>query len=415
MGRKLIITFMALVAFAAGAIACSKTPKAPERSYDLSLKVLPALSSSEAEFTVSVYGSNLADGKYISEMGVCASATTSLPTVGDIKASLAKPAVESEQSLKLTSLEAQTLYYVRAYVIDTDGSVWYGSAHTARTLGTGAEYYPLAKGSAPTEHEGYRLIWHDEFDADGKPSNEWSYEKGFQRNNELQWYQEDNASVFGGTLIIEGRRETVPNPNYNPSDSDWRINRKNAEYTSSCITTQNSFHFRYGRMEVRARIPVTSGAWPAIWTLGNMWEWPDNGEIDIMEFYIKYDKPSILANACWGSDQKWVAIWDDSVTPYTHFTDISADWDLQYHIWRMDWDEKYIRLYLDGELLNEINLSHTRNGGSQGNYENPFSNDVEGFGDYILLNMAIGSNGGTPDTSFFPLKYYVDYVRVYQK
>jgi beta-glucanase (GH16 family) len=414
-GRRIIIILTVLVAFAASAVACSRTPKAPERSYDLSIRVLPASASSAAECIISVSGSNIGSGEYISEMGVCWSSTNSLPTVEAQRTSLAKPVADSEQSLTLTSLEPQTLYYVRPYVLDTDGSVFYGSTRSVRTLGTGQEYYALAKGSAPTEHEGYRLVWHDEFELDGKPSNEWTYEKGFQRNNELQWYQEDNASVSGGTLIIEGRSETVPNPNYNPSDSDWRKNRQNAQYTSSCITTQNSFHFRYGRMEVRAKIPVTSGAWPAIWTLGNMWDWPNNGEIDIMEFYIKNGGPSILANACWGSAKEWTAVWDESVTPYTHFTATADDWDLQYHIWRMDWDESFIRLYLDDELLNEVNLSHTRNAGWQGNFENPFSNDVEGFGDYILLNLAIGSNGGTPDTSFFPLKYYVDYVRVYQK
>lgn len=81
----------------------------------------------------------------------------------------------------------------------------------------------------------------------------------------------------------------------------------------------------------------------------------------------------------------------------------------------MDWDAKTIALYLDGELLNIIDLSKTADRGAVGIYDSPFSNDVDGFGDYILLNLAIGANGGTPDDSQFPLRYYVDYVRVYQK
>jgi beta-glucanase (GH16 family) len=81
----------------------------------------------------------------------------------------------------------------------------------------------------------------------------------------------------------------------------------------------------------------------------------------------------------------------------------------------MDWDQDYIRLYLDDELLNEIDLSKTFNGGYQGNTENPFANTVPGFKHYILLNLAIGSNGGQPDTTRFPLRYHIDYVRVYQK
>lgn len=406
---------MALAAFAAGASACAQTQAAAARSYNLSLRVLPVGSSSEAECMVSVSGQNIGSGEYIGELGVCWSAELSQPLVSGDRKAVAGVSLSGEMSVTLSPLAEKTLYYVRPYLIDNDGTVYYGNVSRLRTLGSGQEYYPMAKGSDVAVPDGYRLVWHDEFDGEGRLSSEWSYEHGFVRNDELQWYQEDNASCTGGTLVIESRLETVPNPNYDPSSDNWKLNRANARYTSSCVTTQDSFHFRYGRMEVRAKIPVASGAWPAIWLLGNQWDWPNNGEIDVMEFYIKNGKQSILANACWGSAKEWTAVWDESVTPYPHFTDIAADWDLQYHVWTMDWDEKFIRIFLDGELLNEVNLAHTKNAGWQGNTENPFSNDVEGFGDYILLNLATGSNGGTPDESAFPLKYYVDYVRVYQK
>ncbi len=276
------------------------------------------------------------------------------------------------------------------------------------------EQLPLPKGAEVTRYEGMSLVWHDEFDEDGPLSDAWSYEEGFVRNEELQWYQKDNASVAGGVLVIEARRETKPNPHYVPGSTSWRTNRPAAEYTSSCVTTAGSFSFRYGRLEVRAKIPVDQGAWPAIWTLGNRWEWPQNGEVDLLEFYIRNGVPGILANACWGGKQPYTAVWDDTHTPYTHFTDQDAGWADKYHLWRMDWDKEWIRLYLDGELLNEIDLSQTVNGGVDGNTENPFVNDVEGFGDYILLNLAIGSNGGDPSQTLFPMQYCIDYVRVYQ-
>lgn len=268
---------------------------------------------------------------------------------------------------------------------------------------------------AVTQYDGYRLVWNDEFDHDGLPSADWDYEHGFVRNNELQWYQEGNARVEGGTLVIEGRRETVPNPDYREGSRYWTQSRKEAHYTSSSITTRRSHTFRYGRFEVRAKIPTASGAWPAIWLLGNQWSWPENGEIDIMEFYIKNGKQSILANTCWGSDRMFDPVWNSSVTPFEHFTRRDPHWAEKFHVWRMDWDEHFIRIYLDGELLNETDLSKTINGGVGGNRQNPFSNQVEGFGDYILLNLAIGGNGGQPDDSQFPLRYYVDYVRVYEK
>jgi len=274
-------------------------------------------------------------------------------------------------------------------------------------------YKPTTKYAPVASYEGYSLVWHDEFDNDGLPSNDWTFEQGFQRNEELQWYQDKNATVYDGCLVIEGRKEQVVNPNYAESSGDWKLNRKYAEYTSSSVTTQNSFSFHFGRIEVRAKIPTATGSWPAIWLLGNQWEWPNNGEVDILEYYIKNGRPSILANACWGDKGLWQAVWNESVTPFSHFTGNDKDWAKKFHVWRMDWDENYMSIYVDGELLNKIDLSTTYNKGYDDNYENPFTSNV--MKHYIILNLAIGSNGGTPDISKFPLRYNVDYVRVYQK
>lgn len=280
----------------------------------------------------------------------------------------------------------------------------------ALTANDNDDYQPT---SEINQYEGYTLVWHDEFDKDGRPNERWDYEQGFVRNRELQWYQTENASVKDGVLVIEGRREVVKNPSYETGSNDWRRARPQAEYTSSSLTTRNSFHFKYGRVEVRAKIPTASGSWPAIWLLGNRWGWPSCGEIDMMEYYIANGIPSILANACWGSERRGTPIWDTVIAPLTHFTDKDADWTEKFHTWRMDWDELLIQLYLDDELMNTIDLSQTYNRGRE--RENPFSNDIEDFGMYILLNLALGENGGIPDDSQFPLKYYIDYVRVYNK
>ena len=267
--------------------------------------------------------------------------------------------------------------------------------------------------SLSAQEKEYQLVWSDEFDVDGETSTDWSYESGFVRNEELQWYQSKNAYVKDGCLVIEGRKGYFNNPHYEAGSRDWRKNREFIRYTSSSLMTKFSQQFLYGRFEIRAKIPVASGAWPAIWLLGNKWEWPNNGEIDIMEYYIKDGQPSILANACWGSSERWKGIWDSAVIPFTHFTEKDPNWADKFHIWRMDWDKDFIRIYLDDELLNEIDLSKTFNEGFDGNRENPFTNDVIGFKHYLLLNLAIGSNGGKPDDSQFPLRYYIDYVRVY--
>ncbi|GHT58748.1 hypothetical protein AGMMS50239_03910 [Bacteroidia bacterium] len=255
------------------------------------------------------------------------------------------------------------------------------------------------------------LVWSDEFDNEGKPNPEfWSYEQGFVRNNELQWYQSDNANIHNGILTIEGKKEQIPNPNYVEGNRDWKKNRKFAEYSASSIKTVGKKEFLYGRFEVRAKIPTASGSWPAIWTLGKSMPWPSNGEIDIMEYYRIKDIPHILANVAWGTDTPSVGKWDTQTVPFSKFTDKDPNWADKFHVWRMDWDEEAIRLYLDDELLNETLLKDTQNG-SLGNYTNPFKQPH-----YLLLNLAIGGqNGGTPDDAAFPLKYEIDYVRVYQK
>ncbi len=268
-----------------------------------------------------------------------------------------------------------------------------------------------ADSSVPKQIEGYQLVWNDEFDKEGAPDSKvWSFEEGFARNHELQWYQNENAVCRNGLLVISARREKRENPLYERGSNDWRRNREYIEYTSSSIKTEGRKEFQYGRFEIRAKIPVASGSWPAIWTLGTEMEWPSNGEIDIMEYYRIDGVPHILANVAWGTEQRWNAKWNTSAIPFTHFTDRDPHWADKFHTWRMDWDEEAIRLYLDDELLNETLLSETVNG-SLGEFKNPFKQPH-----YLLLNLAIGGqHGGTPDDPAFPLNYEIDYVRVYQK
>jgi hypothetical protein len=210
-------------------------------------------------------------------------------------------------------------------------------------------------------------------------------------------------------MIIEGRHETRPKPLYEKGSVDWRKSRPFIEYTSSSLKTAHKKEFLYGRFEIRARIPLESGSWPAIWTLGSTMQWPSCGEIDIMEYYRIHNEPHILANVAWGKDFRNEAEWRTKATPFQHFLSKDPNWANEFHTWRMDWDRDYIRLYLDDELLNEVSLAETVNG-SIGNYTNPFRQPH-----YILLNLALGANGGEPDLSAFPMKYEIDYVRVYQK
>ena len=257
---------------------------------------------------------------------------------------------------------------------------------------------------AQATSNGWKLVWADEFNTDGKPDpKNWIVERGLVRNHELQWYQPDNAYCSNGMLIIEGRREHKPNPNYAPGSTNWKTNREYIDYTASSLKTDGLHSWQYGRFEMRGRIDTSPGLWPAYWTLGVDGEWPSNGEIDIMEYY----RNMLLANVAWGTEKRYTAEWRSIKTPINHFSD--PDWSKKFHVWRMDWDEKAIKLYVDDELLNSVNLAETVNRDGKG--KNPFHQPH-----YILLNLAIGGdNGGDPSKTNFPTRFEVDYVRVYQK
>ena len=257
---------------------------------------------------------------------------------------------------------------------------------------------------ARPNYPGYALVWADEFDDNGAPDpKNWTFERGFVRNRELQWYQPENARIAGGFLVIEAKRERVRNPAFDAAASEWQRNREFAEYTSSSLMTRGLHSWQYGRFEMRGRIDTRPGVWPAFWTLGVNGRWPHNGEIDIMEYY----RGVLLANVAWGSAKPFAPIWADTRKPLDSFNDPA--WSSAFHVWRMDWDQRAIVLSVDGLTLNEVQLTRTVN--EDGSGTNPFHAPH-----YLLLNLAIGgSAGGDPSKTEFPARFEVDYVRVYQR
>lgn len=276
--------------------------------------------------------------------------------------------------------------------------------------------HPSGHAPATPDSEAYHLVWSDEFTGDGPldPAH-WGYETGFVRNKELQWYQPENARRVNGMLVIEGRRERRPNPRYVAPTAEntaapgatrraW-ANREFIDYTSASVNTRGKHAWLYGRFEIRARIDVRTGSWPAFWALGTRGAWPANGEIDVMEFY----DDTLLFNVAWAGANG--AEWNSVKLRRDRFP---ADWATKFHVWRMDWDERAIRLYLDDSLMNVQDLSRTINAPRNGvapSPENPFHEPA-----YLLINLAMGGqHGGDPAKSELPLRYEVDWVRVWQR
>ena len=290
----------------------------------------------------------------------------------------------------LKGIEQYSIYLVKGFADFGDGYQWSDE---------------LVVSAPPREDLGdYKLVFSAEFNKDNEDLTKvWSFEEGSKiRNDEDQFYSKskENAFTKDGFLHIVARRDHLGSDGITHS------------YTSASLTTQRSFVYCYGKVEVRAKIPTGGGMWPAIWQVGNTYTWPQNGELDIMEYY----REKIMANVAYGGTANYSPTWRSSSHPMSGFEKKNPNWRNEFHIWLLEWDSDWIRIYLDGELLNKVSVNETVNKGVDGNYENPYRYHRDGFGHYLWLNLAIGgNNGGTIDNSLFPAEYLIDYVRVYQK
>jgi beta-glucanase (GH16 family) len=248
--------------------------------------------------------------------------------------------------------------------------------------------------AAPT----YQLVWSDEFNAaDGSvpDASKWAIQAGGNGwgNNELEYYTTRlrNVQVSGGNLVITAMKE-----NYTGPDGVSR------NYTSARLQTKGLFSQQYGRFEARIKIPKGQGMWPAFWMLGNNIDtagWPACGEIDIMENIGK--EPSIVHATLHAPNYPPAGYTAAYTLPTGAFSD-------DFHIFAVEWEPQQIRFYVDATLYATDTQSASP---SSSNW--PFS--TQPF--FVLLNLAVGGDWpGNPDNSTpFPQRMLVDYVRVYRK
>lgn len=245
--------------------------------------------------------------------------------------------------------------------------------------------------TTPGSYPGYTLVWADEFDQKEVNTAWWTFEQGNNNgwgNNELEFYTDrpQNAFVSDGSLIIEARQEAYSGYNY----------------TSARMITKNKKTFKYGRVDIRAKLPKTKGIWPALWMLGNNIDavsWPACGEIDILEL-LGQEPNKMYGTLHWGANFATHQYMTESYTlPAGSFYD-------QFHVFSMEWKANSIQLYVDDLLF----FTATDDEITGGTY--PFNNLF-----FFIFNIAVGGNWpGSPDGSTeFPQRMFVDYVRVFQE
>ena len=264
----------------------------------------------------------------------------------------------------------------------------YGETTSVVPKATGYEY--------DRESLTYDLVWSDEFDGDELNTDDWTYEIGMGQwgwgNNELQSYTNgDNATVKDGILTIELRKEKGENGG--------------DKYTSTRIKTANSHCWKYGKIEMSAKLPSGKGTWPAFWMMPKesaYGGWPDSGEIDIMEF-VGYT-PGIIYNTI------HCDAFNGADGTQKGFGSRIEDCSEAFHTYAVEWLPDKMIFTVDGEetFTYDPNEFAKPAGKSQWPYDKEF---------YIILNFAWGGNWGGArgtDDSVLPQTYQIDYVRVYQ-
>jgi len=235
----------------------------------------------------------------------------------------------------------------------------------------------------------YQLYWFDEFDSTALNTNKWVPQQGGGGfgNQEIQYYQPQNASVSNGLLHIKMTKETVVDGN------------TTYDYTSAKLQTAGKYNFMYGKMEASIKMPDAVGSWPAFWMLGsNIGNvgWPHCGEIDIMEWVGR------------GPDAATGSIFFDGIWPDNHLSTPynipeGQSFKTDFHTFAIEWEPNEIRYYCDG------NKYATYKNTSIAPKEWVFNHDF-----FLILNCAIGGTGGGSTISFNDPQYMeVDYVRVY--
>jgi len=256
-----------------------------------------------------------------------------------------------------------------------------------------ASYCSSAQAATPNrpqrparQEKAWTLVWEDEFNGTNgtlPDATKWTYDLGANGwgNNELENYTNSTANVQqkDGNLVITA------------------IKSGNS-YTSARIKTQGLYDHAYGRVEARIKIPQGQGIWPAFWMLGNdinTVQWPNCGEIDIMENIGK--QPAIVYGTLHGPTQFSIG------GSYTLPTGKLAD---DFHIYAIEWEPTQVRIYFDNILYETVKNTDLAQG-VHWPFDHPF---------FIILNVAVGGNWpGNPDgTTVFPQQMLVDYVRVYE-
>ncbi|MDR2563493.1 MAG: glycoside hydrolase family 16 protein [Prevotellaceae bacterium] len=233
---------------------------------------------------------------------------------------------------------------------------------------------------------GYSLVWSDEFDND-KITDKWWYETG-----DHGWGNKELQNYVAGRSGLDTCAEV--------SSGILKISAKKKDNQVISIRMNSRQSWIYGYFESRMKLPSGKGTWPAFWMLPqNIKDWPDDGEIDIME-EVGYN-PNYVSSSIHCKAYNHVAGTQKTSEKFVP----SAQ--SEFHIYAVEWTENYIYAYIDGKRYFTF-VNDKQGDKNTWPFNVPF---------YLKLNLAWGGNWGGAkgvDENVLPAVYEIDYVRVYQ-
>lgn len=238
-------------------------------------------------------------------------------------------------------------------------------------------------------------VWMDDFSSGSLDTSKWTIETGNGcpdlcgfGNNEAQYYSDDqsNVRIEEGMLVIEAHKTDNPN----------------RPYTSGKLVTKQKADWKYGKIEMKAKLPHGKGTWPAFWmlpTLDRTMQWPLDGEIDIME-HVGYNQGMIYGTI---HTDKYNGLIGTQKSDSLFISDAHTS----FHVYGIEWSPSEISWFVDDVKY----LTLEKNNDDYSGW--PFDENQY----HIILNLAVGGNWGGKkgiDDSIWPQQYVIDYVKYYK-
>ena len=260
-------------------------------------------------------------------------------------------------------------------------------------VGALAAFAFVVHGAAAAAESKPILVHSEDFSTAGAfDAGFWFAETGLFRNHEAQSYQPGNIAVRGGALVLEGRKQTVPNAAFDPNGADWLTTTRESNYTSGSLLSREAF--TSGIFEVTARLPQSRGAWPAIWTI---WEQgTPYREIDMVEA-VGVTPGVAFSTVYAGHDLTSLRHWSTQ----TDVPDIGSG----FHLYRLEWRKDRILIAIDGKTVLKVDPEEAHKNGID-----PLHASMR-----LRLNLALGGSwGGAIDDAALPARMEIRSIKIWQ-